>query len=182
MTRQRKDTKLKDLRRSSSSILFVPDGIQMLQRIFYQQSSASVWRPKNRRTSKCRTVKQADKLLLLTKEGTVPKGMFDRLIEIGTSYGMGANVRKSKVKRISQEPSPVEIMIYQKQLKSVEYLNYSRSMITNDVRCTRVIKSRIATAKAAFSRKKDSLHLQTGFEFKEEFSEMLHLERNILWC
>jgi hypothetical protein len=47
-------------------------------------------------------------------------------------------------------------MTDQKQLENMEYLNYSGSMITNDARCTREIKSRIATAKVAFSRKKNS--------------------------
>jgi hypothetical protein len=39
-------------------------------------------------------------------------------------------------------------------------------VITNDARCTRKIKSRIAMAKAAFNRKK-SFHQQIGVEFKE---------------
>jgi hypothetical protein len=36
----------------------------------------------------------------------------------------------------------------------VEEFNYLGSMITNDARCTREIKARIAMAKAAFNRKK----------------------------
>jgi hypothetical protein len=35
----------------------------------------------------------------------------------------------------------------------VEEFNYLSSMITNDARCTREIKARIAIAKAAFNRK-----------------------------
>jgi hypothetical protein len=46
-------------------------------------------------------------------------------------------------------------MIDQKQLENVEYFNYLGSMITNDARFTREIKSRIAMAKAAFSKKKN---------------------------
>jgi hypothetical protein len=45
-------------------------------------------------------------------------------------------------------------VIDQKQLKKVKYFNYLGSMITNDPRCIREIKSRIAMAKAAFNRKK----------------------------
>jgi hypothetical protein len=48
----------------------------------------------------------------------------------------------------------MKIMIDQKQLENVEYFNYLGSMITNDARCTREIKSRIAMAKAAFNKKK----------------------------
>ena len=45
-------------------------------------------------------------------------------------------------------------MIEQKQLENVEYFNYLGSMIINDARWTREIKSRTATVKAAFTKKK----------------------------
>jgi len=82
--------------------------------------------------------------------------MIDKLIEIGSCYGMEMNVEKTKVMRISRQPSPVTIMIDQKQLENVEYFKYTYlgSMLTNDGSCTREIKSRTAMAKAAFSEKK----------------------------
>jgi hypothetical protein len=79
--------------------------------------------------------------------------MVDRLSEIGRRYGMEMNVGKTKVMRISRQPSPMKIMIDQKQLENVEYFNYLGRMITNDARCTREIKARIAMAKAAFNKK-----------------------------
>ena len=45
-------------------------------------------------------------------------------------------------------------MIAQKQLENVECFKYLGSKLTNDGRCTCEIKSRIAMAKAAFSKKK----------------------------
>ena len=73
------------------------------------------------------------------------------------------NVEKDKIMRISRESFPVQIMIEQKQLEYVEYFNYFGSMITNDARCTREIKSKTAITKAAFNRKKNNftskLHL-----------------------
>jgi Tfp pilus assembly major pilin PilA len=50
------------------------------------------------------------------------------------------NVEKTKVMRISMQPSPIKIMIAQKQLENVEYFNYLDSMITNYARCAREIK------------------------------------------
>jgi hypothetical protein len=44
------------------------------------------------------------------------------------------NVEKTKVMRISRQPSLMKIMIDQKQLENVEYLNSLGSMITNDAR------------------------------------------------
>lgn len=49
-----------------------------------------------------------------------------------------------------------------KKLENVDYLG---GMITKDTRCE--ITSRIAVAKATFSKNKN-LHLQVGLKFKEE--------------
>jgi hypothetical protein len=50
-------------------------------------------------------VKYADDLVLLAREETVLQGIIDRLIEIGRLYGMEMNVEKTKVMRISRQPS-----------------------------------------------------------------------------
>jgi hypothetical protein len=69
------------------------------------------------------TVKYADRLVLMAKEETVLQGMIDKLIEIARCYGMEMKVEKTRVMRISMQPSPVTIMIHKKQLENVEYLN-----------------------------------------------------------
>jgi hypothetical protein len=51
--------------------------------------------------------RDADDLVLMAKEETVLQGMIDKLIEIGSCYGMEMNVEKTKVIRISRQPSPV---------------------------------------------------------------------------
>jgi len=51
------------------------------------------------------------------------------------------------------QPSPMKIMIDQKQLQNVEYFKYLSSMITNDALCTCAIKSIISMAGAVFSKK-----------------------------
>jgi hypothetical protein len=80
--------------------------------------------------------------------------MIDRLIKNGRRYGMEMNVEKTKVMRLSRHPYPINIMIYQKQLENMEYFNYLGSMITNEARCTREIKSRIAMAKQHSKRRR----------------------------
>jgi hypothetical protein len=45
-------------------------------------------------------------------------------------------------------------MICQKQLENVENFKYLGSILTNDGRCTREIRFRIAMEKAAFNKKK----------------------------
>jgi hypothetical protein len=49
---------------------------------------------------------------------------------------MEMSVGKPNVIRISRQPSPVQIMIDQKQLENVEYFNCLVSMLTNEVRYT----------------------------------------------
>jgi hypothetical protein len=55
------------------------------------------------------TVKYADDLVLLAKEEKVLQDMIDKIIEIGRWYGMEMNVEKTKVMRISRQPSPVKL-------------------------------------------------------------------------
>ena len=68
-------------------------------------------------------MKYADDHALISKEETVLKSMIDKLIEIGRCYGIEMNVEKTKLMRISRQPSPVAIMIGQKQLENVECFN-----------------------------------------------------------
>jgi hypothetical protein len=126
------------------------------------------------------TVKYADNLVLLAREEKVLQGMIDRLIEIGRRYGMEMNVEKTKVMRISSQPSPMKIMIVQKQWENVEYYNYLGSMITYDAMCTREIKSRIAMAIAAFNKKKNLFTSKLDLNLLKKL--VLHLEHSFVWC
>jgi hypothetical protein len=54
-------------------------------------------------------VKYAEDLVLLAKEETALQGMIDRLFVIGRCYGMEMNVEKTKVIRISRQPSSIQI-------------------------------------------------------------------------
>jgi len=67
----------------------------------------------------------------MAKEERVLHSMIENLIEIGSCCGMEMNVEKSKVTRISREPSPVTIMIDQKQLENVECFKYLGRRLTN---------------------------------------------------
>ena len=92
------------------------------------------------------------------------------------------NVEKTKVMRISRQPSPVTIMIDQKQLENVECFKYLDSMITSVGKCTCETKSRITMAKAAFNKKKTLFYQQIGLKFEEETNKMLHLEHGFVRC
>jgi len=66
---------------------------------------------------------------------------------------MAMNVEKSKVTRISRQPSPVQNMI-DKKTENVDYFNCLAIKITSDSRWTRDFKFRISMAKSAFTKKK----------------------------
>jgi hypothetical protein len=102
-------------------------------------------------------VKYADDSVTLATEKTVLQGTINRLTEIEKCYGMEINMDKTKVMRISNGPFPLQITVDQKQLEYLECFSYLGSMITNYARCTHEIKSRTATAKAAFNKKKTLL-------------------------
>ena len=87
---------------------------------------------------------------------------------------------KTKVMGVSRQPSPAQIMIDHKHPENVEYFNYFGGMITNDARFAREIISMIVMGKATFNKKK-SLHQQTGLEYKENTSKVLHWEYSLLW-
>ena len=70
------------------------------------------------------TVKYADDLVLMAKEEMVLQGMIDKLIETSRYYGMEMNVEKTKVMRISRQPSPVTIK------------EYCRSILYGSLLCT----------------------------------------------
>ena len=59
-------------------------------------------------------MKCEDDLVLLAKEDSVLQGMKDGLFEIGVCYGMEMNVVKTKVMRMSRQPSPIQLMIDKK--------------------------------------------------------------------
>ena len=73
-------------------------------------------------------------------------------------------------------------MIDQKQLDNVECFNYLGSMLTNDGRCTREIKSRIVMAKVAFNKKKTLFTSKLDLDLRNETSKMFHLEHGFVWC
>jgi hypothetical protein len=65
---------------------------------------------------------------------------------------------KTNVMRISRQPSPLRIMIEEKQLENMEYFSCLDSMIRNDARCTGEIK------------------------FKEENIKVVHFEHSLVRC
>jgi hypothetical protein len=73
--------------------------------------------------------------------------MIDTVTEIGKRYGMTMDGEETNTINISRQSSLREIMTDYTQLENVEYLNYLGSIKTNDGKCAREIRSRIALQK-----------------------------------
>jgi hypothetical protein len=102
------------------------------------------------------TVKYADNMVLIAKREMVLQGMIDRLIEIGKCSGMEINMEHINILiGISKQQFSIEIMIDQKRMPNVKYFNCLGSLMSNDARCRREIKSRIFESKAALYKKKN---------------------------
>ena len=78
---------------------------------------------------------------------------------------MEINVEDTNVIRISKRPSPLQSRIDPKYLEHVEYLVI---VITYDVRCTRVIKCRVALAQAPFNKRKAVFTSKLDFNLRNE--------------
>jgi len=77
-------------------MLFVTNSVQIVQRLPYQGSSRWTWRLQHGRENYSNS-ELCRYLVLMAKEETVQQGMIDKLIEIGSCYGMEMNVEKTKV-------------------------------------------------------------------------------------
>ena len=82
-------------------------------------------------------------------------------------------VEKTKVMRISRQPSPLKIMINQKTGEACEIFKL-RSIITNGARCTRAFTFRIAR------QKQKKFLKQNGLQFKEETSKVLNTKHSFV--
>ena len=95
-------------------------------------------------------------VLASSKEGL--QRLMDGLNSAAEDYGMRVNVKKTKTMVISKTGNKkVDITIGQHRVEQVQQFKYLGALITEDGRCTKEIKCRIAMAKQAFTRRKKIL-------------------------
>jgi hypothetical protein len=95
---------------------------------------------------------------------------------------METSVEKTKEKRISKEPYPLQIVTGQKQLENVKCFDYLDSMITNNARYSREIKSRISMAKGTFKRKKAIFTSKLDLNLRKKLVKCYIWSIANLWC
>jgi endonuclease/exonuclease/phosphatase family metal-dependent hydrolase len=91
-----------------------------------------------------------------TEEGL--QSTMNALNDTAKKYGMKINTKKTKVMRISRSGrNDVTINLEGQKIEQVKKFQYLGAWITDDGRCEVEIKARIASAKIAFSKKKELL-------------------------
>ena len=73
-------------------------------------------------------------------------------------------------------------MIDQKQLENVECFKYLGSMLTNDGRCRCETNSRIAMAKAVFSKKKTPFTSKLDLNLRKKLIKCYIWSHGFVWC
>lgn len=103
-------------------------------------------------------VRFADDQAMVASSEVGLQRLMDGLNRAAEEYGMSVNIKKTKTMVISKaEDKIVEIEIGQCKVEQVKQFKYLGAIITEDGRCEKEIKSRIAMAKQAFTRKKNIL-------------------------
>ena len=99
-------------------------------------------------------IRFADDTALLATSEVKLQSIVDRLVADSEEYGMEVNIKKTECMVVKKESMPhinCRICIKGEELKRVDSFKYLGSIITEDGRCTKDIKSRIAQAKQAFN-------------------------------
>ena len=84
--------------------------------------------------------------------------IMNRVNDTGKEYGMKINVKKTKVMVVSKEErKEVRIMVDGQRVEQVPQFKYLGAWMTEDGRCELEVKTRIAMAKEAFSKRRELL-------------------------
>ena len=95
-----------------------------------------------------------DKAIVCDREEGLQE-MINNLNRVAGEYGMKINESKTKVMRIAKrQGAPVRTTIEGRNLEEVDNFKYLGSLLTNDGRCSKEIRTRIAMGKAAFEKEK----------------------------
>ena len=116
-----------------------------------------------------------DKAIVCNSEAGLQE-MVNSLNRTAEEYGMKINESKTKVMRIAKrQGAPIRIVIGNKDLEEVNSFQYLGSILTNDGRCSKEIRTRIAMGKAAFEKERRLLTGNLNLKLKKR------LVKSLIW-
>ena len=94
--------------------------------------------------------------------------MMDKIQEKCKEYGMCLNTKKTKVMKVSRNKNNNGLTIKVKgvKLEQVEQYKYLGSLINEEMRCTKEVKSRIGMAKTTFWKYKELLRRDVKLQLR----------------
>jgi hypothetical protein len=91
-------------------------------------------------------------IIASTNEGL--QMLMDLLNEASEEYGMKIKLKKTKVMQISRHPVNITVVIEGNTLEQVQEFCYLGSLITEDGKCHKEIRRRIAMGKEAYTKRR----------------------------
>ena len=114
-----------------------------------------------------RDCRYADDAAMLADTTEKLQKSVDILESVCTDYGMKINTKKTKVMAISKNGrAECKIKIGRDIVEQVSQFKYLGSLLTEDGRCIREVKARIAMAKSAFMKYKDLMKRRINMSLK----------------
>ena len=104
-------------------------------------------------------LRYADDTALIADDPVKLQAIIEKVNSVSENYGLRMNIKKTKTMVISRERTAPEIdmRVNGEKLKQEDEFKYLGQCITNDGRCEKEIRRRIAIAKATFNNMKDVL-------------------------
>jgi hypothetical protein len=100
--------------------------------------------------------------------------LMNKLTEVAEEFGMSINIKKTKIMRISKSDArKFEIKVNGQCLEQVSQFKYLGSTITEDGRCQKEVRIRIAMAKEAFNKRKCLLSRKMNRQLKKRIIKSL---------
>ena len=100
--------------------------------------------------------------------------MMNRLNEVSEKWGMKINIKKTKVMVISRDKvKTVELELSGQKIEQVHEFCYLGSMITEDAKCHKEIRRRIALGKQAFNKRRELMRRSFNQELKKRMVKCL---------
>lgn len=116
-------------------------------------------------------IRFADDMALLAESEKMLRGMLFNLDGVMGEYGMRINVEKTKCMVIGREHKNIDVKIKGHRVEQVESFKYLGCLLTEDMRCTKEIKVRIAMAKEAFSKHRQLLCSKLDLKLRKRLAK-----------
>ena len=113
-----------------------------------------------------------DQAMLSNSENGLQK-LMDEVNDTAIAYGMRINIKKTKIMKIGRKRGNVEVGLNGELLEQVTDFKYLGSILHEEGRCTKEIKTRIAMAKCTFNSRRGLLTMGLSLNLRKRMVKSL---------